>query len=101
MNGFAGPVADALRLLPGYLGSHVLVSVTALALGLLVSLPLAISSAHRPALRADRSGSSGADPDALNHVPPKEAPVLRSRTCSCSQSLSPRLFLPPRFHRSA
>ncbi|HML12887.1 MAG TPA: ABC transporter permease, partial [Xanthobacteraceae bacterium] len=49
--GYAGPVADALRLLPGYLGSHVLVSVTALALGLLVSLPLAILSAHRPALR--------------------------------------------------
>jgi osmoprotectant transport system permease protein len=46
-----GPIADALRLLPGYLGSHVLVSVTALALGLLVSLPLAIASAHRPALR--------------------------------------------------
>jgi osmoprotectant transport system permease protein len=49
--GFAGPIADALRLLPGYLGSHVLVSVTALALGLAVSLPLAILSAHRPALR--------------------------------------------------
>src|SRR5262249_28718026 len=51
MNAFAGPVADAFRLLPDYLGSHVLVSVTALALGLLVSLPLAIISAHRPALR--------------------------------------------------
>ena len=49
--GFAGPVAEALRLLPGYLGSHVLVSVTALALGLIVSVPLAILSAHRPALR--------------------------------------------------
>jgi len=48
---FAGPIADALRLLPGYLGSHVLVSVTAIALGLAVSLPLAILSAHRPALR--------------------------------------------------
>jgi osmoprotectant transport system permease protein len=48
---FAGPVADALRLLPDYLGSHVLVSVTALALGLLVSLPLAVVSAHRPVLR--------------------------------------------------
>jgi len=47
----AGPVGDALRLLPDYLGSHVLVSVTALALGLAVSLPLAIASAHRPALR--------------------------------------------------
>src|SRR5262249_9890612 len=32
-------------------GSHVLVSVTALALGLAVSLPLAIVSAQRPALR--------------------------------------------------
>jgi osmoprotectant transport system permease protein len=52
MNGaLAGPIADALRLLPGYLGSHVLVSVTALALGLAVSLPLAVLSAHRPALR--------------------------------------------------
>lgn len=47
----SGPVADALRLLPGYLGSHVLVSVTALVLGLAISLPLAIASAHRPALR--------------------------------------------------
>lgn len=47
----SGPIADALRLLPGYLGSHVLVSVTALALGLAVSLPLAMLSAHRPALR--------------------------------------------------
>ena len=52
MNGsFAGPIADAFQLLPGYLGSHVLVSVTALALGLAVSLPLAIVSAQRPALR--------------------------------------------------
>jgi osmoprotectant transport system permease protein len=47
----SGPVADALRLLPGYLGSHVLVSVTALVLGLAISLPLAVASAHRPALR--------------------------------------------------
>ena len=33
---------EALAHLPDYLGSHVRVSVTALALGLLVSLPLAI-----------------------------------------------------------
>src|SRR5262249_51744797 len=48
----SGVIADALALLPGYLGSHVLVSVTALALGLVVSLPLAILSVPRPALRA-------------------------------------------------
>jgi len=45
-------ISDALALLPSYLGSHVLVSVTALALGLIVSLPLAILSVSRPALRA-------------------------------------------------
>jgi osmoprotectant transport system permease protein len=44
--------ADALARLPDYLGSHVLVSLTALALGLAVSLPLAIYAARRPTLRA-------------------------------------------------
>lgn len=44
-------VADALARLPDYLGSHVLVSVTALALGLAVSLPLALAAIHRPWLR--------------------------------------------------
>src|SRR5213595_1252339 len=43
--------SEALSHLPDYLGSHVRVSVTALALGLLVSLPLAILSRHRPVLR--------------------------------------------------
>jgi osmoprotectant transport system permease protein len=43
--------ADALARLPEYLGSHVLVSVTALALGLAVSLPLALLVARRPAWR--------------------------------------------------
>ncbi len=42
---------EALAHLPDYLGSHVRVSVTALALGLAVSLPLAILSRNRPALR--------------------------------------------------
>ena len=42
---------DAWARLPDYLGSHVLVSVTALALGLAISLPLAVLSAHRPLLR--------------------------------------------------
>ena len=39
--------AEALGHLPDYLGNHVRVSVTALALGLLVSLPLAILARHR------------------------------------------------------
>ena len=44
-------LADAWARLPDYLGSHVLVSITALALGLGASLPLAIASARRPLLR--------------------------------------------------
>ena len=44
-------LADALARLPDYLGSHVLVSITALALGLSVSLPLAIASRQQPVLR--------------------------------------------------
>jgi osmoprotectant transport system permease protein len=43
--------AEALARLPDYLGSHILVSLTALALGLGVSLPLAIISVRRPFLR--------------------------------------------------
>src|SRR6201999_2032279 len=43
---------DALGRLPDYFGNHVLVSVTALALGLSVSLPLALISLRRPVLRA-------------------------------------------------
>ena len=44
-------IADALARLPDYLGGHVLVSMTALVLGLAVSFPLAILSMRRPALR--------------------------------------------------
>src|SRR5664279_2805070 len=44
-------LADALARLPDYLGSHVLVSITALAIGLGVSLPLAIASRQHPVLR--------------------------------------------------
>jgi len=43
--------SEAISHLPDYLGNHVQVSVTALALGLLVSLPLAIASRKRPVLR--------------------------------------------------
>src|ERR1700710_3065456 len=42
---------EALGHLPDYLGNHVRVSVTALALGLLVSLPLALVARNRPVLR--------------------------------------------------
>src|ERR1700744_2675340 len=52
MNLFTDPRwAEAWGHLPDYLGSHVRVSVTALALGLLVSLPLAIIARNRPVLR--------------------------------------------------
>ena len=43
--------ATAWRLLPGYLGQHVLLSAAALALGLLVSLPLALLAARSPKVR--------------------------------------------------
>ena len=44
-------LADAFARLPDYLGGHVLVSLTALALGLGISLPVAILSLRRPWLR--------------------------------------------------
>ncbi|HZP71128.1 MAG TPA: ABC transporter permease/substrate-binding protein [Pseudolabrys sp.] len=44
-------LAEAWSHLPAYLGSHVLVSLTALAIGLGISLPVAIASRHRPVLR--------------------------------------------------
>jgi len=49
-------LSDALARLPDYLGGHVLVSLTALALGLAVSLPLALAAARRPLLRASLLG---------------------------------------------
>ncbi|MBR1197336.1 ABC transporter permease/substrate-binding protein [Bradyrhizobium sp. AUGA SZCCT0240] len=52
MNLFADPRwSEALGHLPDYLGNHVRVSLTALALGLAVSLPLAIAARNRRALR--------------------------------------------------
>jgi len=44
-------LSDAFARLPDYLGSHVLVSITALVLGLSISLPLAIASRRHPVLR--------------------------------------------------
>jgi osmoprotectant transport system substrate-binding protein/osmoprotectant transport system permease protein len=48
---FDSRLGDAFARLPDYLGSHVLVSITALVLGLGVSLPLAIAARRRPWLR--------------------------------------------------
>src|SRR4051812_34202619 len=44
--------SEALGHLPDYLGNHVRVSLAALALGLIVSLPLAILTRNRPTPRA-------------------------------------------------
>ncbi len=51
-------LADAFARLPDYLGGHVLVSITALAIGLAVSLPLAILSLRRPVLRGALLGAA-------------------------------------------
>lgn len=59
MNGLDPRIADALGRLPDYLGGHVLVSLAALALGLAVSLPLALLAAKRPAARRALLGFSG------------------------------------------
>jgi osmoprotectant transport system permease protein len=50
--------AEAFERLPDYLGSHVQVSVAAMAIGLAISLPLAILSVRRPALRAAVLGAA-------------------------------------------
>ena len=50
---FSDPAfADAWSRLPDYLGQHVLVSLTALALGLAISFPLSLYAVRRPHLRA-------------------------------------------------
>src|SRR3954447_20114501 len=52
MNLFSDPRwSEALAHLPDYLGNHVRVSIAALTLGLLVSLPLALGARNRPAIR--------------------------------------------------
>jgi len=47
----SGPLAAAFDLLPEYLGWHVLLSLSALVLGLTISLPLAVAAARSPRLR--------------------------------------------------
>ena len=41
-------IAAAWKLLPGYLGQHVLLSASALVLGLALSLPLAVAASRSP-----------------------------------------------------
>ncbi|HEY7231961.1 MAG TPA: ABC transporter permease/substrate-binding protein [Pseudolabrys sp.] len=48
---FEARLAEAWSRLPDYLSSHVLVSLTALAIGLGISLPVAIASRRKPVLR--------------------------------------------------
>jgi osmoprotectant transport system permease protein len=55
---FDARLADAWSRLPDYLGSHVLVSLTALAIGLGISLPIAIASRQRPLPRAVLLGAA-------------------------------------------
>ncbi len=52
MTDLSARLADALARLPDYLGGHVRVSVAALALGIALSVPLALVSLKRPAFRA-------------------------------------------------
>ena len=51
MNEFGERFSEALARLPDYLGQHVIVSVTALALGLAISLPLAVFATRHVKLR--------------------------------------------------
>jgi osmoprotectant transport system permease protein len=44
-------LASAFRVLPDYLGQHVVLSASALALGVVLSLPLALVAARRPRWR--------------------------------------------------
>ena len=44
-------IASAFRLMPDYLAQHVLLSASALALGVLISMPLALLAVRHPRLR--------------------------------------------------
>jgi osmoprotectant transport system permease protein len=52
ISGLEAQLGEALARLPDYLGGHVVVSMTALALGIALSIPLALVSIRRPAFRA-------------------------------------------------
>jgi len=54
-----GQLTAALRELPGFMANHVLISATALALGLLISLPLAVIAARNGRVRVVVLGIAG------------------------------------------
>ena len=88
-------LAEALARLPAYLGGHVAVSVTALLLGLAISLPLALVAMRRPAPAqcAARRGQRRADhpePGAAGAVLSAAARPRGARASACSARASPR-----------
>lgn len=60
MSGDAGTFAAAFANLPDYLGWHVLLSVSAILIGVAISLPLAIFCVRAPLLRASALGLASA-----------------------------------------
>ena len=52
-------IADALHLLPNYLAQHVLLSASALTLGILISLPLAVLASRYKGLRWPALATAG------------------------------------------
>jgi osmoprotectant transport system permease protein len=81
-------LADAWARLPDFLGSHVLVSLAALALGLGISLPVAILSARRPVLR----GSLLAFASVVQTIPGLALLALFYPLLLALSSLSERIF---------
>src|ERR1700733_7967776 len=59
MSGDMGAVSAALSHLPDYLGWHVLLSLSAIVIGVAISLPLAIVCARSRALRGVALGAAG------------------------------------------
>ena len=82
-------LADAFARLPDYLGSHVLVSITALAMGLGISLPLAIASRQRAGAAR---GPADASPAWCRPSPAWRCSRCSTRCCWRSPALSERLF---------
>lgn len=60
MSGYAGAISAALHDLPEYLGWHVLLSISAIVIGVAISLPLAIVSLRSQFLRASALGLASA-----------------------------------------
>lgn len=52
-------IAAAVAVLPGYLGNHVLISAASLAVGLALSLPLAVLASRHPRLRVVALAAAG------------------------------------------